>query len=56
MFLQLALLPQLGHKKAIGSLGYPIASFKTEGLVSIFQSSDRHIDSHTDKHTPDFII
>ena len=26
MFLQLALLPPLGHKKAIGTLGYPIAS------------------------------
>ena len=26
MFLQLALLPLLGHKEAIGTLGYPIAS------------------------------
>ena len=26
MSLQLALLPQLGHKKAIGTLGYPIDS------------------------------
>ena len=26
MFLQLALLPPLGHKEAIGTLGYPIAS------------------------------
>ena len=26
MFLQLALLPLLDHKKAIGTLGYPIAS------------------------------
>ena len=26
MFLQLALLPPLGHKKAIGTLGYPIDS------------------------------
>jgi hypothetical protein len=26
MFLQLALLPPLGHKKAIGTIGYPIAS------------------------------
>ncbi len=26
MFLQLALLPLLGHKKAIGTLGYPKAS------------------------------
>ena len=26
MFLQLALLPQLGHKEAIGTLGYLIAS------------------------------
>ena len=26
MFLQLALLPPLGHKKATGTLGYPIAS------------------------------
>ena len=25
MFLQLALLPPLGHKEAIGTLGYPIA-------------------------------
>ena len=25
MFLQLALLPQLGHKEAIDTLGYPIA-------------------------------
>jgi hypothetical protein len=26
MFLQLALLPSLGHKEAISTLGYPIAS------------------------------
>ena len=26
MFLQLDLLPPLGHKEAIGTLGYPIAS------------------------------
>ena len=26
MFLQLGLLPPVGHKKAIGTLGYPIAS------------------------------
>ena len=26
IFLQLALLPLLGHKEAIGTLGYPIAS------------------------------
>ena len=26
MFLQLGLLPPLGHKEAIGTLGYPIAS------------------------------
>ena len=26
IFLQLALLPSLGHEKAIGTLGYPIAS------------------------------
>ena len=26
IFLQLALLPPLGHKKAIDTLGYPIAS------------------------------
>ena len=26
IFLQLALLPLLGHKEAIGILGYPIAS------------------------------
>jgi hypothetical protein len=26
IFLQLALLPPLGHKEAIGTLGYPIAS------------------------------
>ena len=26
MFLQLGLLPLLGHKEAIGTLGYPIAS------------------------------
>ena len=26
IFLQLALLPRLGHKEAIGTLGYPIAT------------------------------
>ena len=26
MFLQLVLLPPLGHKEAIGTLGHPIAS------------------------------
>ena len=26
MFLQLALLPPLGHKQAIGTFGYPMAS------------------------------
>ena len=34
MFLQLALLPLLGHKEAIGTLGYP-NSFKTWGLVRV---------------------
>ena len=45
MFVQLALLPSLGHKEAIGTLGYPIASKLEDYLVSIFQSVDRH--THT---------
>ena len=32
MFLQIVLLPTLGHKEAIDTLGYPIAG----GLVSIW--------------------
>ena len=35
MFLQLALLPLLGHKEVIGTLGYPIASKLENYLVSI---------------------
>jgi hypothetical protein len=37
MFLQLALLPLLGHKEAIGTLGYPIDSKleDTEGKTII---------------------
>ena len=43
MFLQLALLPPLGHKKAIGTLGYPIAS-KLKDLLGLGHSS---VDKHT---------
>ena len=45
MFLQLALLPLLGHKDAIDTLDYPIAS-KLGGLVSIwtFQAVDGQFD------------
>jgi hypothetical protein len=37
MFLQVALLPPLGHKEAIGTLGYHIASKleDTEGMTII---------------------
>ena len=52
MFLQLALLPMLGHKEAIGTLGYPIAS-KLGDQLGLEHSS---VDRQTDKHTPDFII
>ena len=48
MFLQLCLLPRLGHKKAIGILGYPIAS-KLEDQLAFGHSS-----VHT--QTTDFII
>ena len=34
MLPQLVLLPPLGHKETIGTLGYDVSnSFKTEGLV-----------------------
>ena len=46
MFLQLALLPSLGHKEAIGTLGYPIAS-KLKGWDIVVSAN---------KHTLDFII
>ena len=48
MLIQLGLLPPLGHKEAIGTLGYPIAS-KLEDKLALEHSSVR-------KHTPDFII
>ena len=48
IFPQLGLLPPLGHKEAIGTLGYPIAS-KLEDKLALEHSSVR-------KHTPDFII
>ena len=38
-----ALLPPLGHKKAIGTLGYPIAS-KLEDYLAFGHSS---VDKHT---------
>ena len=40
MFLQLALLPPLGHKEAIGTLGYPIAS-KLEDQIAFVVSVDK---------------
>ena len=43
MLPQLALLPLLGHKKAIGTLGYPIAS-KLEDYLAFGHSS---VDKHT---------
>jgi hypothetical protein len=36
MLPQLVLLPPLGHKEAIGTLGYPIAS-KSEGMTIIWK-------------------
>ena len=43
MLPQLPLLPPLGHKKAIGTLGYPIAS-KLEDYLAFGHSS---VDKHT---------
>ena len=40
MFLQQGLIPLLGHKKAIGTLGYPIAS-KLEDYLAEHLSGDR---------------
>ena len=40
MFLQLALLPPLGHKVAIGIRGYPIAS-KLEDQIVFVVSVDK---------------
>ena len=39
MFLQLALLPPLGHKKAIGTLGYTITS-KLEFQLAEYLNGD----------------
>ena len=41
MLPQLALLPPLGHKKAIGTLEYPIASKLEDQLAFGHLSSDR---------------
>ena len=46
MFLQLALLPPLGHKEAIGTLGYPIASKLEDQLALEHLSVDRQTDKH----------
>ena len=48
MLPQLVLLPPLGHKQAIGTLGYPIAS-KLEDWLGFEHSS-------VDTQTPAFII
>ena len=41
MFLQLSLLPPLGHKEVIGTLGYPIASKLDDYLGFEHLSADR---------------
>ena len=51
MLPQLALLPPLGHKEAIGTLGYPIAS-KLEEYIAGHSS----VDKQTNRQTSDFII
>ena len=46
MFLQLTLLPLLGHKEAIGTLGYPIASKLEDELGLGHCSVDRQTNTH----------
>ena len=46
MLPQLVLLPLLGHKKAIGTLGYPIASKLEDYLGLGHHSVHRQTDTH----------
>ena len=46
MFLQLVLLPPLGHKEAIGTLGYAIASKLEDKLALEHCSVGRGTDTH----------